>query len=597
MFTTKQKSLITDKNVGKSKTSANAKASGGIEAARIIPSDNPFVNFGIGKHFETKSGNGALKFSTSGNLFVDQFGSVAKYKSPRSFSDISKDMNILWACDQELTVKFVLYLRMITRQDSYPDGTKTKTTQRGAGLKHEGIVRMIWLSVNAPETFAKNLGLFIIAGSWNDIIKMLSYDVQYNGWAGRILDWEFIGNAILAGLENPNTTNLVRKYLPQIKANSKCNTLEAEADNVIAKWICSLIFGTKNEDSGSSYKQYRKLKTSGTAHQWQQLISQSKHNLVNFDTVAGRALALLVSGKYLKNHNLEAKYSAWIESKPVAKFTGYPYELAQMTNNTLKPYQKNTINAQFNQLVEVAKKGLTDGGLRPISVIDFSGSMSERMYIGNGKVGKLKSIEVAFSSAIFFNEMMDKKSPFYDSYLGFSNRTVMGRFYGANFVDKYTRSNKLSCGGTNFESVFDFFADFKRQNPNIDESLIPNFIVIFSDGEFNRPTHSSGFKTNIEAGRAKLANYYSKEFCENFGLCFVDLPNTFYSHKPQTKFETFGNCKNVFYFSGYDLSPLGFLFGVEGQRNAETGEIIVPKTAEELFLAAMNQEILNQVTV
>jgi hypothetical protein len=39
------------------------------------------------------------------------------------------------------------------------------------------------------------------------------------------------------------------------------------------------------------------------------------------------------------------------------------------------------------------------------------------MYIGSGKIGKLKSIEVAFSSAIFFNEMMDKNSPFYDVYL------------------------------------------------------------------------------------------------------------------------------------------------------------------------------------
>lgn len=597
MFTTKQKSLITNKNVGKSKTSANAKASGGIEAARVISSDNPFVNFGISKHFETRSGNGALKFSTSGNLFVDQFGNIAKYKSPRSFSDISKDMNTLWACDQELTVKFVLYLRMITRQDTYPDGTKTKTTQRGAGLKHEGIVRMIWLAVNAPETFARNLGLFITVGSWNDLIKMLSYDVQYNGWAGRMLDWEFIGNAIMAGLENPNTTNLVRKYLPQIKANSKCNTLEAEADNVIAKWICSLIFGAKNEDNGSSYKQYRKLKTTGNAHQWQQLISQSKHNLVNFDTVAGRALALLVSGKYLKNHKLEDKYSAWIESKPVAKFTGYPYELAQMVVPGIKQYQKSTINAQFNQLVEVAKKGLTDGGLRPISVLDCSGSMSSPMYIGNGQVGKLKSIEVAFSSAIFFNEMMNQKSPFYNTYLQFSSQTSMCKFIGQNFVDKYLTSPRNGWGGTNFQTVFDFFVDFKRRNPNVDESLIPNFIVIFSDGEFNSVAHAGNFTTNIEAGRAKLAQYYSKEFCENFGLCFIDLPNTFYSNRPATKFETFGNSKNTFYFSGFDLSPLGFLFGVEGQRNKETGEIVIPKTAEELFMAAMDQEVLNQVTV
>lgn len=463
MFTTKQKSLIT--NDSKSKTSVT-KVSGGIKSGRITNTDNPFINYGIAKKVQTLSGNGALKFSTSGNLFVDQFAEISKYKSPRSFQEISQDMAKLWACDSDLAVKFTIYLRMITRQVSLMDGTKTKTTQRGAGLKHESIVRMIWLGVNAPDVFCNNLGLFISAGSWNDVIKMLSYDIQYNGWEGRLLDWEFMSKVILAGLENPNTTNLVRKYLPQIKANKQCKTLESQADNVIAKWICSLIFGVKEDETGATYKNYRKMKVSGNAHIWQQLISQGKHNLVDFNTIAGRALATMVSGKYLKNHGLEDKYSAWIESKPVAKFTGYPYELAQMIAGATKKYQQQTINAQFNQLVEVAKKGLVDGGLRPISVLDCSGSMSSPMYIGDGKVGALRSIEVAFSSAIFFNEMMDKNNPFYNVYLSFSNQTDMCNFTGNNFIEKYTRSPRRGYGGTNFESVFDFFVDFKRRNPS-----------------------------------------------------------------------------------------------------------------------------------
>ena len=426
---------------------------------------------------------------------------------------------------------------------------------------------------------------------------MLSYDVQYNGWKNRLLDWDFLGNVILAGLENENTCNLVKKYLPQIKANSKCKTIEAQADNVIAKWICSRLFGTKTENAGVTYKSYRELKKSGTAHQWQQLISQGNHMLVDFDSVHGRALASMVSGKYLKNHGLEDKYQTWISSKPVAKFTGFPYELAQATAKIKQKYQKDTINAQFNTLVEVAKKGLTGAGLRPISVLDCSGSMDSPMYIGNGQVGKLRSIEVAFSSAIFFNEMMLKNSPFYDTYLSFHNQTEMNRFSGKNFVDKYTTSRRDGWGGTNFQSVFDFFVDFKRKNPSVDENLIPNFIVCFSDGEFNGVSGAGNTITNIEAGRRKLAQVFSKEYCENFGVCFVDLPNTFNYRKPEPKFETFGNCKNTFYFSGYDLSPLGFLFGVEGKFNEETGEVIVPKTAEELFYSSMDQELLNLVVI
>jgi len=108
-------------------------------------------------------------------------------------------------------------------------------------------------------------------------------------------------------------------------------------------------------------------------------------------------------------------------------------------------------------------------------------------------------------------------------------------------------------------------------------------------GEFNRV--STGLKTNVERGRQILKQAgYSKQFYENFGLGFIELPNTFYGRCPQPKFETFGDVKNVFYFSGHDLSPLAFLFGVG--KSAK-----LPTTASELFDAAMDQEVLNMLEV
>jgi len=102
-------------------------------------------------------------------------------------------------------------------------------------MRHEGIFRMIWLHFKAPEIFWNNITLFVNIGSWKDIITMLSYDLQYNGWESRKLNWDNFGKLLLAGLENPNTSELVKKYLPQIKSNSQCKTLEAQADNIIAK--------------------------------------------------------------------------------------------------------------------------------------------------------------------------------------------------------------------------------------------------------------------------------------------------------------------------------------------------------------------------
>lgn len=324
------------------------------------PKANAFIGKSMKAASITTSENGAKKYSTTQNAFVDQFASLGKYKVPREFVEISKDCSELWALNPLLSVCFILFLRAITRVVSLFDGTKTETPQRGAGLRYEGQMRMMWLAVYHPDTFWKNIQLFISVGSWKDVFQMLSTDLRFNGWNSRILDWNTMGKVIMAGLENPNTTNLILKYIPAIKSNSACKTQEARANNIIAKWLCSLLFGGKTrEDNWVNYRKYRKMKAAGTAHSWQQLISKGKHDLVNFETVHGRALAKMVSGKYIKNQGLEPKYLKWIQSKPVAKFTGFVHELFEKMPSGLT--QELTVNAQFMGMVETAKKGVETG--------------------------------------------------------------------------------------------------------------------------------------------------------------------------------------------------------------------------------------------
>jgi hypothetical protein len=549
-------------------------------------SKNPFVQAGLRKTAEVSSGNGSLKYNTTGDPFVDQFGTVSQYKAPRPYADVDKDMRNLWSIDPRLTMCLLFFIRMITRVVSLFDGTKTENIQKGSGLKHEGITRMLWIAINHPDTFWKNLDLFIAIGSWKDIIQMLSYDLQYNGWKDRKLDWDSFGNVLIMGLSNPNQVNLIKKYLPQIKSRSKCTTIESQADTMIAKWICSLLFG--EGEKGSKYKRYRKLKTSGTAHQWQQLISQKKFDEINFDSIHGRALMKLASSKFLKNQGLEAKYSEWIAKKPVAKFTGFVYELAEQVTGNLAKYQKDTVNAQYAKLLELAAVNTENSPYRPIAVVDGSASMNSPMYIGNGKVGKMSSWKVAFPLAIFLDDMLTN-SPFKDHYLQFSSKCEMIRIRGNSFVDKILMTDRGHSGGTNFMSIFALFIDIKIKNPGLTEEQFPNMIVCFSDGEFNTVGR---YVTNIEEGRRALVGAgFSKEFTDSFGFCFVDMPNTFYHVARQPKFETFGNVKNCFYFSGYDLSPLGFLFGQSKVTDR------VPTTASELFKVAMEQDVMKMIEI
>lgn len=545
-----------------------------------------FVEAALKKGAVTRSGNDAIKYDSTGDDFVDQFGTAGKYREQRSYTDISKDMATLWAINPYLTVCFTFFLRMITRIVSLFDGKKTEIAQRGAGLRHEGNIRMLWLAVNYPNTFWKNINLYISIGSWKDIIQMLQYDLSFNGWEERKLNWHLMGGVLLAGLENPNTVNLVKKYLPQIKAKSKCTTVDAQADNIIAKWICSLLFPSKGYDKKNlefpekkaNYKTYRQLKVSGTAHQWQQLISQGKHLKIDFNTIHGRALSLLVSGKYLANNGLEKVYEEWISNKPIAKFTGYVYELASKIKHDMKKYQADTINSQYNKLLEIAGKSNTNF----IVVKDTSGSMNDNA-IGT----KVSSYHIAKSLSIFLGNML--QGFFHNCYIDFSSQAILRKIKGSNFVEHWNTEERKDSANTDFLQVARLLVSI--YHTKIAEDQFPKGIICISDGQFDitkmyDTTNIVAFKNILHIGG------FSKAFIDNFKFCFWDIRNDFYGRKyADAKFESFGPEENVFYFGGFDPSVITFLTGIEGK------DTPAPKNARELFNSAMDQQVMKMIEI
>lgn len=545
---------------------------------------NAFIKEGMKVSHETTSGNGALKYSTSGNDFVDDFASIAKYKEPRSFEEVSKTMQLLYSIDKVKAVKMAIFIRLITRKSQVMKDKGVETleeVQRGQGLKNEGIMRMLWLALNHSNVFKVNLPLFIAAGSWKDVITMMNLDLQFHGWKDKKLDWTFFGKVIKAGLLNPGTSQLVRKYLPTIRTDAKCRTLESQADTLIGRWLAKQFF--PEDEKFVAYKKYRQLKSKGTAHKWQQLISKQMYNELNFDSIAGRALAQLVGSKFLKNHGLEAKYSEWIKAKPVAKFTGFVFELFKPLGNGyslrhIEDYKEATINAQFAQLVKTGKEGInTNSGL--LVVRDTSCSMTSQA------VGcPMSSYDVAKSMALYFSEFLT--GPFANSFAKFANTCTLQQWKGHTPVDKYLNDRCEAYGDTNFQSVIDLFIRLKNQG--VPEKDFPTGILCVSDGEFNRcGTNTS---TNFQTAIRKLRKAgFSKEYVDNFKIILWDIPNSYYG-KSETKFEDFADAPNFFYLSGYDPSSVAFI--MEGKECKVT-----PRNAAELMETALDQELLNRVFI
>ena len=545
---------------------------------------NAFIKEGMKASHETTSGNGALKYSTSGNDFVDDFASIAKYKEPRSYEEVAKTMQLLYSIDKVKAVKMAIFIRLITRKSQVMKDKSVETleeVQRGQGLKNEGIMRMLWLALNHSNVFKVNLPLFIAAGSWKDVITMMNLDLQFHGWKGKKLDWTFFGKVIKAGLLNPGTSQLVRKYLPTIRTDAKCRTLESQADTLIGRWLAKQFF--PEDEKFVAYKKYRQLKSKGTAHKWQQLISKQMYNELNFDSIAGRALALLVGSKFLQNHNLVARYSEWIKSKPVAKFTGFVFELFKPLGNGyrlrhIEDYKEATINAQFAQLVKTGKEGVnTNSGL--LVVRDTSCSMTSQA------VGcSMSSYDVAKSMALYFSEFLT--GPFANSFAEFANTCTLQQWKGNTPVDKYLNDRCEAYGGTNFQSVIDLFIQLKGRG--VPEKDFPTGILCVSDGEFNRcGTNTS---TNFQTAIRKLRSAgFSKEYVDNFKIILWDIPNSYYG-KSETKFEDFADAPNFFYLSGYDPSSVAFI--MEGKECKVT-----PRNAAELMETALDQELLNRVFI
>ena len=178
-------------------------------------------------------------------------------------------------------------------------------------------------------------------------------------------------------------------------------------------------------------------------------------------------------------------------NKPVAKYTGYVYELLSPVKNgydnvNLKRYQKETINKQFYGLIETAKQGMlpNDSGL--MVVVDTSSSMTS-----NVPGTKMSSYDVAKSMALYFSYLL--KGVFSKSWMEFNDSAVLKKWAGDNPVDNLQNDNSEAYGSTNFQSVTKLFVSlFKKGVPISD---FPKGILCLSDGCFN---HAGENKTNRE---------------------------------------------------------------------------------------------------
>lgn len=245
-----------------------------------------------------------LKKVTTGDIFLDDFLNHSCYRKPRTFGQVAKTMETQYVLSVEKTLKMLLYIRMVKRQTNL-QGTIVDVNTHTEGLRHEGIMRMIWLHTVNEDLFFDNLVLYLCLGSWRDVFEMLRLDHEYNG-KEKVLNWNRIANIIIGGLSNPHVCDYIKKFMPRIMANSKIKTVREESNTIIGKYLCNRM--------QIGFKDYRVLKASGNKHTWQQQIARGEYDDINLHNMPITVRRLLAKSKFIENQDLRYKFEDYMEA-------------------------------------------------------------------------------------------------------------------------------------------------------------------------------------------------------------------------------------------------------------------------------------------
>lgn len=505
--------------------------------------------------------NGAVAHASIGSALADQFSSSGSHRG-RTLATVFAEQSALHAESPNFALRFPFYLRLITRKIN--GDNETDTVQRGQGNRDEAFKRLLWYVTKFPEAFYGNLSVLTSVGSFKDIWDLADL-AKKNDIS---IDMSKLFAFYQSALNNVETSDLAKKFLPTIHSPKRRKTTRSTQRTTLGKNFARFL--------GLNEKQYRKLKASGHAHEFQQQISQSRFNDIKFSRLPGRALNQLGTSKFFKNHDLEEPFLKWLSSKPTVPFTGYVYELgAKVTHN--KVLANAVIDKQFEGLIALAKKDTGGISGNVWCALDTSGSMASR-------VANTTAYDICVSLGIFFSTL--NEGAFHKNVVMFDSTSELKKLSGS-FSDMWNqiKSSSTAWGSTNFQSVIDLMVRVRQQNPNIPLTDYPETLLVISDMQFN-PTGSNN--TNHEEAISKLSKVFPAEFVKNFKVIWWDCSGRVTSNKPTHISEG-----GTYVFSGFDGSILTLLLGGEVREKQTITKVEV--TLEESIATALNQDVLKNV--
>eukprot|EP01088_Endostelium_zonatum_P016471 TRINITY_DN4465_c0_g1_i2.p1 TRINITY_DN4465_c0_g1~~TRINITY_DN4465_c0_g1_i2.p1 ORF type:complete len:548 (+),score=149.41 TRINITY_DN4465_c0_g1_i2:167-1810(+) len=521
--------------------------------------------------FNVFTSNGAITNESSGSNLVNYFALAGNYRA-REQDLVDADLEKIWAESPLVTLRMIFYFRIVSRKEK--GFVTTEKVQKGQGSRDEFRKSLHWLARNHPQELYDNLEIVPVVGSWKDL---------WHPYLLGTLDQQQVFALIKKGMDDTYNVGLLAKYLPAIKSSGKISKDNADRakQNQFAKSLAKYLKLSPTE--------YRKFKSNKkyTAHEFQRIMCEGKWDQLKFERVPGKALFQLVSGKgsdgknVLERHDQIARYTSWIASQPVAKFTGYVYELFVTAKAASKPAEVMTYNKQFDGLIELAKKD--EGGIsgNVWCALDTSGSMQSAIQ----GLPKITAYDICLSLGIYFAEL--NTGAFHNNVIMFDSVSYVKQLSGT-FKERITQltTGRTAWGGTNFESVINEIVNLRTSRPEIPVSDFPQTLIVVSDMQFN-PVGGNA-QTNYKNAMEKLRK--------------VGLPNMrfiwwFVTQQGTGNFPSTIEDEGVTMIGGFDGSIVTMLLGGETKVVDKVTGKERQMNAYENMLKALDQEVLKEIKI
>ncbi len=387
----------------------------------------------------TRTENGAVALSTTGDARLDLFGTIGSLRTAEK-ERINRLFSEVWQADPLFATKIAFYARDV---------------RGGLGERQTFRTILQYMAQYHPEALRLNLDLIGVYGRYDDLYCLIGTPMENEMWDAMKRQFE----------------------------EDRRNLAEGNAISLLAKWIKTADASSENTRKlgiltarklGYSVYEFKRLVRAMRKHIGivEALMSAGRWDEIRYSAVPSRAM-MIYRNAFMK-HDGE-RYGQFIQKavtgeETIHSATLYPYDIVekvmQMSWNGCRITEDQALEAQWRQLPDYVEKGTN-----ALVIADTSGSMYGR------------PMATSVGLAVYFAER--NTGPYHNMFMSFSGTSRIQMLKGETLAQKIASINMNDwANNTNLQAAFEHVLEIAVTN-HIPAEELPKSLIVISDMEID----------------------------------------------------------------------------------------------------------------